>query len=169
MKYAKYFLVVGIAFISLSSNTSRTSGLSSEGIYPGNRFPDIKNLENMSGTKMNLSDLKGQKVLVNFWAAYDASSHKDNVLFSNVIDNKKYPVKMVSLSFDKNEAVYERTLAMDHVDTKYQFIAQNDVYSNLYDRHQLRQGFKNYLINEDGVIMAINLSPNDLDQLLNKN
>ena len=169
MKYAKYFLVVGIAFISLSSNTSRTSGLSSEGIYPGNLFPDIKNLENISGTKMNLSDLKGQKVLVNFWAAYDAHSHKDNVLFSNVIENKKYPVKMVSLSFDKNESVYERTLAMDHVDTKYQFIAGNDVYSDLYDRYQLRQGFKNYLIDEDGVIVAMNLSPNDLDQLLSKN
>jgi len=169
MKYAKYFLIVGIAFISLSSNTTRTSGLSSEGIYPGNLFPDIKNLENVSGTKMNLSDLKGQKVLVNFWAAYDAPSHKDNVLFSNVIENKKYPVKMVSVSFDKNESVFERTLTMDRVNTEYQFIAKGDEYSDLYNRYQLRQGFRNYLIDEDGVIVAMNLSPNDLDQLLNKN
>jgi peroxiredoxin len=169
MKYAKYFLIVGIALISLSSNTTRTSSLSSEGIYPGNLFPDIKNLENVSGTKMDLSDLKGQKVLVNFWAAYDAPSHKDNVLFANVIESKRYPVKMVSVSFDKNESVFEKTLAMDHVDTQYQFIAKSDVYSDLYNRYQLRQGFKNYLIDENGVIVAMNLSPNDLDQLLNKN
>ncbi len=91
---------MGVAFISLSSNTSRTSSLS-EGIYPGNLFPDIQNLENVSGTKINLSDLRGRKVLVNFWAAYDASSHKNNVLLSHVIENKNYPVQMVSVSFDK--------------------------------------------------------------------
>jgi peroxiredoxin len=169
MKHAKYFLIAGVALISLSSNTSRTSGLSSEGIYPGNRFPDIKNLENKSGTKMNLSDLKGQKVLVNFWAAYDAPSHKDNVLFANIIENRKYPVRMVSVSFDKNESVFERTLAMDRLDTEYQFMAKKTEYSDLYDRCQLRQGFRNYLIDEDGVIVAMNLSPSGLDRLLNKN
>ena len=169
MKYAKYFLFVGIALIGLSSNTTRTSGLSSEGIYPGNLFPDIKNLENISWTKMNLSNLKGQKILVNFWAAYDAPSHKDNVLFANVIENKKYPVRMVSVSFDKNESVFERTLTMDRIDAKYQFIAKNDAYSRLYNHYQLRKGVKNYLIDENGVIMAMNLSPNDLDQLLKKN
>lgn len=167
MKYAKYLLIVGIAFISLSSNTTGTSSLSSEGIYPGNLFPDIKNLENVSGTKLNLSDLKGQKVLVNLWAAYDALSHRDNVLFSNLIENKKYPVQMVSVSFDKSEAVFERTLAMDKIDMKNQFLVNGEVQSELFDRYQLKQGFKNYLIDENGVIVAMNLSPKDLDQYLN--
>ncbi|MBK5721296.1 redoxin family protein [Dysgonomonas sp. Marseille-P4677] len=168
MKYLKYFLVVGIIFISLSSNTSRTSSLS-EGIYPGNLLPDIKNLENESGTKINLSDLRGQKVLVNFWAAYDASSHKDNVLLSHVIEKKNYPVKMLSVSFDKNESVYERTLMMDQIDRNYQFMVKGDVQSDLFKRYQLERGFKNYLLDEKGVIVAMNLSPNDLDQLLNEN
>jgi peroxiredoxin len=167
MKYAKYLLIVGIAFISLSSNTTGTSSLSSEGIYPGSLFPDIRNLENVSGTKFNLSDLRGQKVLVNLWAAYDARSHKDNVLFSNLIENKKYPVLMVSVSFDKNESVFERTLAMDKIDTKNQFLANEDVHSELFERYRLKQGFKNYLIDENGVIVATNLSPEDLDQYLN--
>lgn len=167
MKYVKYFLIVSIALVSLSSNTTGTSSLSSEGIYPGNLFPDIKNLENISGTKLNLSDLKGQKVLVNFWAAYDASSHKDNVLFSNLIENKKYPVQMVSISFDRNKSVFEKTLAMDKVGTKNQFLANSDAYSELYKQYQLKHGFKNYLIDENGVIVAMNLSPKDLDQYLN--
>jgi thiol-disulfide isomerase/thioredoxin len=168
MNYLKYLLIFGIAFISLSSNTSSTSSLS-EGIYPGNQFPDIKNLENVSGTKINLSDLKGQKVLVNFWAAYDAYSRKDNVLFSHLIENKKYPVKMVSVSFDKNESVYAKTLAMDKIDTEYQFIAGNDISKDLFDRFRLDRGFKNYLIDENGVIVAMNLTANDLDQLMNEN
>ncbi|GAB6010150.1 thioredoxin-like domain-containing protein [Dysgonomonas reticulitermitis] len=167
MKYAKYFLIVCIALIGLSSNTTETSSLSSEGIYPGNLFPDIKNLENVSGTKLNLSDLKGQKVLVNLWAAYDANSHRDNVLFSNLIENEKYSVQMVSVSFDKSETVFERTLAMDKIDRKNQFLANGNEYSALFDRYQLKKGFKNYLIDENGVIMAMNLSPKDLDQYLN--
>ncbi len=158
---------MGVAFISLSSNTSRTSSLS-EGIYPGNLFPDIQNLENVSGTKINLSDLRGRKVLVNFWAAYDASSHKNNVLLSHVIENKNYPVQMVSVSFDKSESVFERTLAMDKIDKEFQFMAKSDASSNLLDRYQLEKGFKNYLIDENGVIVAMNLTPSDLDQLLNE-
>ena len=167
MKYAKYFLIVCIAFIGLSSNTTETSSLSSEGIYPGNLFPDIKNLENVSGTKLNLSDLKGQKVLVNLWAAYDANSHKDNVLFSNLIKDRKYEVQMISVSFDKSESVFERTLAMDKIDRKNQFLANGETYASLFNRYQLKKGFKNYLIDENGVIVAMNLSTKDLDQYLN--
>lgn len=169
MKYVKYFLIVGITLMSLLSTTTRNSGLSSEGIYPGNLFPDIKNLENVLGTKINLSDLKGRKVLVNFWAAYDALSHKDNVLLSNVIENNDYPVQMVSVCFDKNESVYRKTLDMDKIDDSYQFLAKDEVYSDLYSRYQLEKGFKNYLIDENGIIVAMNLTPEDLGRLLNKN
>ena len=168
MKYLKYILIAGIAFISLSSNTSSTSS-PSEGIYPGNICPDIKNLENELGTKINLSDLKGQKVLVNFWAAYDAYSRKDNVLFSHLVENKKYPVQMISVSFDKNESVFEKTLSMDKIDPSYQFIAKGDVSSSLFSQFQLEKGFKNYLIDENGVIIAMNLTAKELDQLLNEN
>ncbi len=161
-------MIVGVVFISLSSNTTRTSRLS-EGIYPGNLFPDIQNLENVSGTKISLSDLRGQKVLVNFWAAYDAYSHKNNVLFSNVIEKENYPVKMVSVSFDESESVFEKTVAIDKITEEYQFMAKGDVYTDLFNRYQLEKGFRNYLIDENGVVVAMNLTANQLDQLLKEN
>ncbi|WP_108822455.1 peroxiredoxin [Dysgonomonas sp. Marseille-P4361] len=166
MKYLKYLLIVGVIFISLSSNTSRTSRLS-EGIYPGNLIPDIKNLEKESGIKVNLSDLRGRKVLVNFWAAYDANSHKNNVLFSNLIEKEGYAVQMLSISFDKNESVFERTLAMDKIDTEYQFLLKDNALE-VFKKYRLESGFKNYLIDENGVIIAMNLSPKELDQVLNE-
>lgn len=169
MKCLKYFFVVGIAFISLSSTTATRTSRLSEGIYPGNLFPDIKNLENISGTKINLSDLRGQKVLVSLWAAYDAPSHRDNVLLSNIIAHKNYPVQMVSVSFDKSKSVFEKTLMLDKIDTRYQFMAQGNEYADLYDRYQLEKGFKNYLVDENGVIVAINLTPDDLAQVLKQN
>lgn len=168
MKHLKYFLMVGVIFISLSSNVSRTSSLS-EGIYPGNLLPDIKNLVNKSGTRIDLSDLKGQKVLVNFWAAYDAVSRKNNALFSHIIESGNCPVKMVSVSFDKSEPIFEKTLVIDKIDAKYQFIAKGNAYSDLFGLYKLDKGFKNYLLDENGVILAMNLSANDLDYYLKEN
>lgn len=168
MKYLRYFLVAGIAAMSLSSNTSGTTQ-PSEGIYPGDLFPDIKNIENVSGTKINLLDLKGKKVLVNFWAASDADSRKDNVLLSNVIDQKKYPVQMVSISLDKSEAVFKRTVAMDKIDKEYQFWVDEKVQADLHKRYHLKKGYKSYLLDENGKIVAMDLTPQTLDRLLTEN
>ena len=155
--------------MGLSSNQSGNTK-PSEGIYPGNLLPDIKNLENVSGTKINLSDLRGQKVLVNLWAAYDAPSRRDNVLLSNVIERQNYPVKVVSVSFDESESVFEKTLAIDKLNKAYQFwVDKNDDNENLYDRFQLQKGFKNYLIDESGKVIAMNLTPAALDQYFNRN
>ena len=165
MKYLRYFLIATVAFISLSSNTSGTTQ-PSEGIYPGDLFPDMKNMENVSGAKINLLDLKGKKVLVNFWASNDADSRKDNVLFANIINQKKYPVQMVSVSFDKSEAVFERTVDMDKIDKEYQFWADGKANTDFYKRYQLEKGFKSYLIDESGKIVAMNLTPESLDRLM---
>lgn len=161
MKCLKYFLIVTVALTFLSLITVRTSRLS-EGINPGNPIPDIKNLENVSGETINLSDFKGQKVLVNFWAAYDASSRRDNVLLSKLAKQKNCPVKVVSVSFDKSKSVFAKTVAMDEVDRGSQYYAQANIRPALAAQYKLDNGFKNYLIDENGVILGVNLSLKDL-------
>lgn len=154
--------------MSLSLITVGTSRLS-EGINPGKPIPDIKNLENVSGATINLSDLRGQKVLVNFWAAYDANSRRDNVLISQMLEKEDSSIKMVSVSFDKSKSVFEKTVAMDGIDENNQFYAQAELHSKLVEQHDLNRGFKNYLIDEKGVILEMNLSPEDLSQHLIRN
>ena len=170
MKYFRCFLLVSIAFFGLSSNKSGVTQ-PSEGIYPGDLFSDIKNLESVSGTIVNLSDFRGQKVLVNLWAAYDATSHRDNVLLSNLIDQKNYPLTMVSLSFDRSRSVFERTIAIDAIDGRnnHQLFIDGQSQDDLFKHHRLDKGFKNYLIDENGLIVATNLTPESLDQLMAKN
>ena len=168
MKCLKYFLIVCTALMFLSLITIRTSRLS-EGINPGNPIPDIKDLENVSGQTINLSDLKGQKVLVNFWAAYDANSRRDNILLSKLAEQTDCPVKVVSVSFDKSKSVFEKTVVMDEVDGKSQFYAQANIRPELVEQYKLDKGFKNYLIDEEGVILEVNLSPEDLLRHMSKN
>lgn len=120
MKYLKYFLIVGIAMICFAAYTSKNTK-PSEGIYPGDIFPTINELEEITGSEISLSDLKGQKLLVNFWAAYDAQSHRDNVLLANMIKERNYPVKMISLSFDESRSVFEKTVITDKIESNTQF------------------------------------------------
>lgn len=167
MKSLKYFLIVTVvAITSLSLITPRTSRLS-EAINPGDPIPDIKNLENISGNTISLSDLKGQKVLVNFWATYDASSRKNNILLSKLTGLADSPIKMVSVSFDKSKPVFEQTVANDEIDVNCQYYAQTNANQALVELYQLDGGFNNYLIDEEGVVLAVNLSPEKLSQLLN--
>lgn len=164
MKYLKYFLIGGIVLIT-SSYTTRTSRLS-EGIYPGNLMPELT-LNDESGKSLNLEHLKGVKVLVNFWAAYDAESHTKNVLLWNTLQEKNYPVVMLSVSFDKSKNVFKKTIDMDGIDSESQYYESKGTHSEVYKKYQLEKGFKNYLIDEQGQIMAMNFTPNELENLLN--
>lgn len=130
-------------------------------------MPELK-INNDSGTKLDLEHLKGVKVLVSFWAAYDAESHMKNVLLWNTLQKEKHPLVMVSVSFDKSKAVFEKTLSIDGINDRYQFLDTKGSNSEIYQKYQLEKGFQNYLIDENGVIMAINLTPKDLNRILEK-
>ncbi|MEN9918066.1 MAG: hypothetical protein RL662_502 [Bacteroidota bacterium] len=163
MKYLKYFFIAGVLLIA-SSYTTRSSEIS-KGLYPGNLMPELK-LNDNAGKTLNLERLKGVKVLVNFWAAYDAKSHMENVLLWNTLLKENYPVVMVSVSFDKTKSVFEKTLNMDGIDPKHQYFEALGTDSEIYKRYELERGFKNYLIDENGQIMAMNLTPTDLGRLM---
>jgi len=166
MKYLKCLLVGGLVLITTSSYTTKTSGIS-EGIYPGNLIPDMT-MSDESGHQLKLSDLKGQKILINFWAAYDADSHMKNVLLWNTLQKENLDVKMISVSFDQSRSVFEKTLSFDGIkDGQSQFLEPQGSNSNIYKTYRLEKGFKNYLIDENGVILATNIKPNELSKVLN--
>lgn len=165
MKYLKYFLIAGLVFTILASSTSKNTK-PSEGIYPGDLFPEFENLKREKGTELSLSELRGQKVLINFWAAYDAHSHIKNVLMAKKIQQSKSSVRMISVSLDKSEAVFEKTIAMDKVDNTNQYWADDHLQNKLKSRYRLEKGFKSYLLDENGKILAMNLDSQDIDEYL---
>lgn len=167
MKYLKYFLIAYVAFIGFSSSMSKNTK-PSEGIYPGDIFPDIELSGNRSEGDFKLSDLRGKKVLVNLWAAYDARSHRDNVLLANTIMNKDYNIAMVSLSFDQSKSVFEKTVAMDNVAASYQLWVDQKHQDKLLSRYKLRNGFRSYLLDEQGKIIAMDVSADNLSHFMNK-
>ncbi|NDW09108.1 thioredoxin-like domain-containing protein [Dysgonomonas sp. 520] len=163
MKYLKYFLLGGI-FLLGSSYTTRTSEIS-EGISPGNLIPNLK-IENNLGQKIDLHQLKGVKVLVNFWAAYDAESRMRNIQLWNTLKGENEQIVLISVSFDESKSVFEKTLLVDGIDSEYQFLDTKGSESEIYKRHRLEKGFRNYLIDENGVIIAKDVTVENLKTLL---
>lgn len=163
MKYLKYFLIGGMTMI-ITSHTSRTSKIS-EGINPGNLIPATL-LYDSEGNELNLSELAGEKFLLNFWAAYDANSHLETSLLSNAVKKGNYPIKVISVSFDKSRSVFEKTLTLDAVDRTYQFHDTQGENSEVFKKFRLQKGFKSLLVDENGVIQGVNLSPNELKKML---
>jgi rhodanese-related sulfurtransferase len=120
-----------------------------------------------NGQQKVLSTVKGSYVLLSFWASFDAPSRLRNVSLSNEL--KRHPqnsVKMVSVSFDTYNSIFEETVRKDRVDAPICVVDTRGKRSAVYKKYRLNRGFNNYLLNEKGVIIAKNLSPDDLSDYL---
>lgn len=163
MKYVNFCLGTILTLLLTSGSVKQTTP--SIGYYPGEMIPDIV-LTGLNGDLVRLSDYKGRKVVVNFWASYDAQSRATNVSLYNYLKMNDINVSFVSISLDENISVAERTWAMDSLDTISQFCEIEGSASVLYRDFKLNRGFRSYLIDEKGVITAMNITPNDLHNLL---
>ena len=159
MKYVNFCL---IAIFSLAlSSVSVKDASPSLGYYPGEIIPEIV-LTDLEGDTYMLSEYRGKKVVVNFWATYDAHSRAGNIRLHNYIKKNNADVTFISIAFDENINVLERTMAMDNLDALSQFCDVRGTKSDLYRDYKLSRGFRNYLIDEKGVIIAMNITPEDL-------
>ncbi len=166
MKNVRWLFVV-LLLSSLTSFVEKdkpTGGLS-----VGDIAPDFK-IESMSAKQSNekLSLLKGKFVLLSFWASYDAQSRMQNVSLSNALREISLPknVIMVSVSFDEYNSIFQETIRKDQIVTPTCFVETKGESSNLFRKYQLDRGFTNYLIDENGVIVAKNISPSQLSSYL---
>ncbi|KUL20036.1 MAG: hypothetical protein XE13_0170 [Proteiniphilum sp. 51_7] len=163
MKYVN-FCLAAILSLALSSGSVKRD-LPSIGYHPGEMIPDIV-LTDSEGERLTLHELKGKKVVLNFWASYDAQSRAANVQLYNFLSRNNADVTFLSVSFDENLNVLERTLAMDHLEKIFCYLEAEGTASELFKQFRFSDGFKSYLIDEKGVITAMNIDPALLRNLL---
>lgn len=156
MRYVTSTLFV-IALLFLMAFTTR-DGEVSEGLMPGNKAPEIHLQHLLTGNKYTL---------LHFWAAYDARSRADNLLLQNTLSQmNREDVQMISLSFDERLSVFEETVKFDKLQSTLQFNVPMGKKSSVYSTYRLERGFGNVLIGPDGIIVAVNVSPKDIQQIL---
>lgn len=158
MKHVKWILTA-LLVCSLTSFTGK--GKFADGLSVGDEAPDFR-LGTEENTRMELSDLKGHYVLLAFWASYDAPSRLQNASLSHVLREEYPEVKMVSVSFDKYASVFQETVRNDHITASACFADTQGRQSGLFKKYHLQQGFTCYLLDKEGVILAKDISADEL-------
>ena len=167
MKYVKWIFVV-LLIGSLTSFVEKDKPTG--GLNVGDIAPDFK-IQSMSAGQplAELSDMKGKYVLLSFWASYDAHSRMQNASLSNVLRSasRNENVEMVSVSFDEYQSIFKETVRKDQIVTPTSFVETKGESSGLFKKYRLGRGFTNYLLDENGVIIAKNISAAELSAYLN--
>lgn len=146
-------LVLALVLLYMGAGTKETQ--LTEGIQPGNLAPEI----NLQGVT-----IQGQGyVLVQFWAAYHPQSRLENTRMYQVISRSKAEnIRMISISLDENPAVFQGVIKTDRLDETTQWNEPDGKNSAIFKKYRLKAGFRNWLIDSKGVIVAKNLSPTDV-------
>jgi hypothetical protein len=152
MKHLKpVFLLFLLPFFMIGWETKEIRLTS--GIQPGNLAPE------MDWPELNPDNEK--YVLLQFWAAYNAESRMANTqMYRTISENDE--IQLLSFSMDENPAVFEGVLRADGLSRETQFNDFLGKNSPLFKQFRLQAGFGNWLINPDGVIVARNLSPEEV-------
>lgn len=167
MRNVKWIFVV-LLISSLTSFVEKdkpTGGLNVGDVAPDFKIESTVNEQH----RLDLDDLKGKYVLLSFWASYDAQSRMQNISLSNALRSASHNnVKMVSVSFDEYESIFQETIRKDQIVTPTCFVETKGENSGLFKKYRLNRGFTNYLLDGNGVIIAKNISAAELSAYANK-
>ena len=167
MKHVKWiFVVLLICSLTAFVEKDKPTG----GLSEGDVAPDFKIESTSNGQPaFKLGNLKGKYVLLSFWASYDAHSRMQNASLSNVLRSasRNDNVEMVSVSFDEYQSIFKETIRKDQIVTPTCFVETKGESSGLFKKYRLGRGFTNYLLDENGVIIAKNISAAELSAYLN--
>ena len=119
------------------------------------------------GSKLALSDLKGNYVLLSFWAGWSSLSREENSYLKEIWENKgNFPFKILQVSFDGELAIWTRAieedgLGWDHVSDLRRW---ESAIADLYGVEKIPS---NYIIDPEGRIIARDLFGNELLEKFN--
>jgi hypothetical protein len=158
----KSCILIGLAatlLVNLSLGTENAS--ITEGHRPGDAAPGITSGNGQR--EVDFASHAGRYTLVNFWAAYDAASRIRNIRLCRRADSlDSTRIVLLSISMDENASVFAETLKTDGLKADRQWFAgpQRDLLRKKYGLKNNR--FGNFLIDDRGIIVATDLTPEQL-------
>ncbi|MCO6478391.1 MAG: TlpA family protein disulfide reductase [Phaeodactylibacter sp.] len=131
----------------------------------------------ISGEQLQLSGLRGNYVLLDFWGSWCAPCRKENpelVQLYSKYKNARFEqaegFRLVSIGIEENEARWRNAIARDGLHWPYHILDKATSLrffdSELAQQFGVKQVPTKYLLNEKGQIIAVNPSVEEVDRLL---
>ena len=126
-----------------------------------------------NGENFDLSELRGQYVLVDFWGSWCGPCIKEIPSLKELYAKHKGPqFTLVSVGVETNKERWEKAIDRLQMPWPHQIFdrATNLRFfdSPLAKQYGIKEIPTKYLLNPEGKIIAVNLSPEELDELLSE-
>lgn len=167
MKSTLFTGMLCIVFLTMLFTATSGLGHSQATIAKGELAPEI--ILESNNDKLELSNYRGENVLLTFWSSSDAKSRVEcNKYDSWMKANETTQLRHIAINFDEQPALFEEIIRRDNFDATSQFHAQGKKAQQIMEAYNLNDCYGSVLIGPDGHIIDFNPSSTTLAQLLKK-
>lgn len=157
------------AFLTLLGATSASlpHPTSPGALRVGDVLPKMKSLD--VGGRQSAPESQPQTYrLIHFWAAYDAPSRAANQVWDHYfLANPHLSIRYQGVSVDPEQAIWRQTISWDQVDPQRQYCFPAEGAPDEYLQEAgLADGLHSYLVNAQGVVVAVDPTPAELTNFL---
>ena len=143
-------------------------------IFAGAKKPDILFAETINIEKFvsdfNLNEVNFKNntyVLIQFWAGSDPQSRMENVNMHNELTQAGLEnLQFLSISFDESEAVFRGIVKSEQMEPSTQIYLPKGEKLNVLKEYCSKAEVKNWLISNQGKIVAENISPDEVFEIV---
>lgn len=170
----KYLFITLIftTFLLFNPGAAEAQTQRQTGLHIGNILPNLT-LNNPEGNPVSISELRGNVVFVDFWASWCRPCRRENPVVVEAYKSYKDQdfknakgFKILSVSLDKNKEQWMEAIKADGLVWEEHVSDLQGWRSPAAKKFNVRAIPMNYLINQDGVIIAKNLRGHQLAETL---